>query len=171
MITNLKTMKSMSRYTRMAAAAVMMTILAITAKAESTLTIFFPGYANLTYTLTINGEEIDGMDMPVKKVMDGTNGSVPSIVLHKAYKQIRFSEEGKFLVLVKIDFTNGTNGKVSTYQIEYPVIAEDGDELFAEVKMKGLTDMQMKEIDSKSAKKNLDSGKYKRMSEAKYPVK
>ena len=171
MITNLKTMKSMSRCTRMAAAAVMMTILAITAKAESRLQIFFHGYPNTVYTLTINGKTIEGLELPVKKVDNATADRGEVVFYKSACKQISFDNDGKYVVIITMKYTNPINGKVSTYQAEQPVLLEDGDEVFLQTAPKGLSDMKIKEIDSKSAKKNLDSGKYQRLSDAKYIAK
>lgn len=161
----------MVKYTKIVFAMLIAFVTSTTAEAKSMLTIFFPGYVNTTYTLTINGDKIGGMDFPIKKVDDTLKDSQPAVYYHKAYKQLHFNKDGKFLVIIKMEYTNPNNGNVTTYQAEYLAVLEDGDEAFIEIRPKGLTDMKIKEIDSKSVSKYRAGGKYQKLPDSQYPVK
>lgn len=155
----------MSKFARLFSIIVMLIFTHITMSAESTLTIFFPAYINDKYTLTINGQQVEGMEFPIRKVNNTLNKQTPIVYYQKSFKQIHFNKNGKYLVIVKMEYTNPNNANVTTYQAEYQIILESGDEIFLEVESKSFSDMKITEIDSKKAGKYINSGKYHRLSD------
>ena len=124
--------------------------------AESKLFIFLPDYPNTEFTISVNGKKIDEVQPPVTKEKNTEIYKQPLKYHEKSYKQIVFNEDGKYVIVVVMSYTNPINLNVIQYQAEFPVIMEEDDIVYLDLCRKGFNDSQIKELDAKKAQKKLN---------------
>ena len=120
----------------------------------------------MTYDISVNGTKLEDTDPPIKKTVNFDSHVTPFNYMERAYKPIIITEDGKYVIVVKINYTNSVNGKTVSYWTEQPVVMEDGEEVFLDIVYKGMSDFKIKEIDSKKGNKKLMDKKLYRLPES-----
>lgn len=131
----------------------------ICASAQSKVYLFIPKVGNTDFTLFIDGEQKAKLNTPTAKTIDNSAFKIPLKQSMPGWVEIDFTNEGKVLLAVSMEYTNSMTLEKNTMQAETQIDLNNGETIFIEVARKGWNDCQIKVLDEKKATKKKNDKK------------
>jgi len=144
---------------RLILATVLASVTVICASAQSKVYLFIPKVGNTDFTLFIDGEQMAKLNPPTAKTTNNSAFKIPLKQNMPGWVEIDFTNEGKVLLAVSMEYTNFMTLEKNTMQAETQIDLNDGETIFLEVARKGWNDCQIKVLDEKKENKKKNDKK------------
>lgn len=129
------------------------------ANAESTVYLFLKSVGNSDVKVYVNGKEVTDMNASIKKTMQPDLFQIPLKLAKDCTRKLIFNKEGKTVISVDMIYTNPMKNTTTRTKGEITLDLEDGETYYVEITNKGLTDMQLKQMDAKKGEKRKGDAK------------